>query len=49
MDGWINGWIEGRMNDGWTNGKADGWMRGRIDGWMDVWIGKYSTGEENFV
>jgi hypothetical protein len=44
MDGWMNGWMDERMEewmggskDGWMDGRMDGWKEGRKDGWMDGW------------
>lgn len=39
MDGWIGGWVEGRLNrrkDGLTNGCMLGWVW--VDGLMDGWM-----------
>ena len=44
--GWVEGWIERRMDNGWVSGvgsvdgwmmdcSVDGWMH---DGWVDLWI-----------
>ena len=31
--GWTDGWMtDGRMTDGWTDGRMDGWTDGRMDG-----------------
>jgi len=35
LDGrWMDGKIDRKEMDGWTNG----WMDGQTDGWMDGWI-----------
>ena len=43
MDGWIGGWVYGRM-DGWVGGWVDGWMDGWVGGWMDGWVGVWKGG-----
>ena len=55
----MDGWEEGRKEDGrideWMEGRKDGriggWMEGRIGGWMDAWMegreGEREGGREN--
>ena len=39
MDGWMNGRMDDGRMDRWMNGRMDRWMNGRMDRWMmEGWI-----------
>ena len=41
MEGRMDGWVEGWLDDG----RMDGWVGGRMDEWMDGWWMDGSTKE----
>ena len=47
-DAWVNRQLDGCMvrgKDGWVGGRmVDGWMYGWVDGWIGEWVGPWIGG-----